>query len=402
MPRPHPLRTVRLAALSLLAAAAGAQTGGPDSTLTPDALRPTEPPGFVLLGGAPSAAERPGSVRALTVALLTRATASDPLGAFGVQVAPFWLGGIPRLSYPDYERAATGLSAVRRTLTVSAAVDRLDLGRAEPDPAVSLGVRASLATGTIDTDYRGYAARRAAATDALDALLADFATLLDAARRADPAWVRADSLQRAAQDRRDFARAQGFLAERLVREEALDAEVRARADAGRADALAALDAFDALPTRRVGFVWDVAGGWAAAFPGRDFDAVETYRWGAWTTAGYAAGGVTLLAVGRYLRETALTETGDGQALDVGGRLIWDGLDGALSLSGEGVYRAGLDTDDRYRVAAEVAYAVSPDRTLAFTFGRDFDGEPTGNVLALLRLVAGFGGETATLRPETAP
>ena len=384
---------LRPLALALaLAGPLAAQVGGADSTVTVDALRVPDPPGYVLLGGAPSAVERPATVQAFAASVVTRATSGDPFDAFGVQVAPFWMGGIPRLSYAAYERGAVGPEAIRRTLAVSAATDRLDLGDAAPTPAVALGVRMALATGAIDPDYRGYRGKREAAFEALADANSGFREAVEAAVAADSASQRLRRAERAAAFAGDIPLAETFQAQRLVRQQELQDRIEIEADA-------ALAAFDDLATRRVGLVIDVAGGWSAAFPGADFDAVETYRWGAWATAGYAGRGATVLAVARYLNEGALVGTGPGEAIDLGGRLLLDTAGGALSLSGEGVYRFGSRfVEDRYRIAAEVAYAVAPGRTLALTLGRDFEGEPTGNVLALLRLVAGFGGEVALPTP----
>ena len=162
-----------------------------------------------------------------------------------------------------------------------------------------------------------------------------------------------------------------------------------------------VEAFVGLETRRVGLVLDLAGGWSGAFPDSDFDALNSYRWGAWATAGYAGRGVTALGVVRYLDESDLVSSGEGTAFDLGARLIADGGNGALSLSAEGVYRFGNSVaGDRYRVATEVSYGIASDRTIALTFGRDFEGETSGNVLALLRLVANFGDGVRLTNPST--
>lgn len=379
-------RPAALLALALLAPLAHAQSA-PDTTITLELLRAPDAPGSVLLGGAPSAVEAPGTVRALAVSAYARATEGDLFDAFAVQVAPFWLGGIRALSYADYEAGtAAPVEAVRRTLSVSAATDRLDLGGAEPTPAVALGLRTSLLVGAVDRAYQGYGARRDSAAAQLARATRAFRQTVEAAQAADPEVQRLTRELAAAsgERRRELVRARGAREAAVAR----GVEVAIQADAA--------DAIGTLPERRVGASWDVAGAWALAFPGADVDAAETYRWGLWTTAGYAGRTGTLLAVARYLREPGALGGPEASALDVGGRLLWDAPGGALSLSAEAVYRVGLGdrTDDRYRVAGELSYAVAPDRALAFTLGRDFDGEPNGNVLALLRLVAQFGPDLA--------
>ncbi|WP_420455728.1 hypothetical protein [Rubrivirga sp.] len=376
------LWALALWALALLAPPAHAQLGGPDTTVTVALLRAPEAPGSLLLGGAPSAVEAPGSIRALAVSTVARATEGTLFDAVAVQLAPFWLGGIAGLSYADYEAGTSApVEAVRRTLAVSAATDRLDLGLAEPAPAVALGARASLLIGAIDRGYQGYGARRDSAVAALRVATTAFRQAVERAQAADA------EIQRLTEEIRSASGAQrrALIEARSDREAAVARGVEVAAQAGAAGAIGT------LPERRLGVSWDVAGAWAVVFPGSAFDNAETYRWGAWTTAGVTGRSATLLGVARYLREPGLSGRRSEAAVDLGGRLLWDAPRGGVTVSAEGVYRVGLSgAEDRYRVAGELSVAVAPDRALSFTLGRDFDGEPTGNVLALLRLVAHFG------------
>ncbi|WP_412061809.1 hypothetical protein [Rubrivirga sp. IMCC45206] len=381
MTRLHP--GLALLALALLAPPAHAQLGGADTTVTVALLRAPEAPGALLLGGAPSAVEAPGSIRALAVSTFTRATEGDLFDAVTVQVAPFWLGGIANLSYADYEAGTRNpVEAVRRTLSVSAATDRLDLGLATPAPAVALGARASLLVGAVDRDYQGYGARRDSAVAALRRATTTFRTAVEVAQRGDPELQRLEREIQAATP----AQRRALIQARSDRETAVARRVDLAVQAEAADVIGT------LPERRRGASWDLAGAWAVVFPGSDFDDAETYRWGLWTTAGYTGPSATLLAVARYLGQPGLFGGSSETVADLGGRLLWDAPQGGLTLSAEGVYRVGLSggAADRYRVSGELSYALAPDRALSFTLGRDFDGEPSGNVLALLRLVAQFG------------
>lgn len=353
-----------------------------DSSPTVDALRTPEAPGFILLGGAPSAVERPTDAQAFVVSVITRATEGDLFDSFGVQVSPFWFGGLPDVDYADFEAGATGFEAIRRTLTFSLVADRLDLN-SSPTPSVGFGIRMSLATGSIDKSYNGYEDKRVAAFQAL----ADQASGYREAIEADPVWI---SLREAERDMLNdsagpnIPAAQALQALRLARAKAVS-------DSLKLEDRSEVAAFTSLKTRRNGFVLDIAGGWSGAFLNSEFSDLDSYRWGLWGTAGYTEKGVTVLGVARYLDESDLVATGEGTAFDLGARFIADVYDGALSLSAEGIYRFGDGTtDDRYRLATEVSYDITSDRTLAFTFGRDFDGESNGNVLAIVRLIANFG------------
>jgi len=383
------LHPAALAVTLLTAVAPHAQVGGADTTVTLSSLRPPDAPGFVLLGGAPRAVERPGTPRALALSAVTRATEGDLFDQFAVQVAPFWLNGYRGLSYETYAKAPRPDEAFRRTLALSAMTDRLDVGLAEPVPAVALGVRFSLATGRIDTTSTEYRQQLRAARQILATLAADADSLRRAAEAADSLYQYLVTAQRSIPFGGDE-----WSALEALRGQRSD-ELVAQIDLDKTLKLAeATETIGTLPERRVGWVWDVAGGGAVVFPDDEFDAMDVYRLGVWTTAGYERQGGAVLGVARLLDEDGLAGSDAGLSLDVGGRLAFDAPGGRLSASLEGVYRAGLSADlgDRYRVSGLVEYMAGSGETVALTLGRDFEGAPTGNVLALLRLVTDIGGD----------
>ena len=121
---------------------------------------------------------------------------------------------------------------------------------------------------------------------------------------------------------------------------------------------------------------------------------ERSRWGLWATAGWETKAFSLLGLVRYIgRSTGL----DSSNVDVGARLSWDPKS-RFSLSVEGIRRTIIeeakDVEDSIsnstRWAFTLDYKVAKNKTLSFTVGRNFDGTPSGNVIAAANLVLGFG------------
>jgi hypothetical protein len=93
----------------------------------------------------------------------------------------------------------------------------------------------------------------------------------------------------------------------------------------------------------------------------------------------------------YDRQYATGEVVEDAIFDYGFRGIWDIPGGKVSVSGEAVLRyLHKQSDERWRLALMVDYHVGKSKTLSLTFGRSFEGEQSGNLLALLNLLLGFG------------
>ena len=154
----------------------------------------------------------------------------------------------------------------------------------------------------------------------------------------------------------------------------------------------ARNALKDTPARREGFKLDVAGGVAGDFPSRVSSYGKLTRWGAWTTAGYEGGHFGGLGVLRMIGSQSRERTLRSTSVDIGARLLYDDQK-KFNVSIEGVVRylkTDAETDKLYRLAFVGEYGLANSKKLSFTFGRDFEGAQSGNVLALLALVLGFG------------
>lgn len=170
---------------------------------------------------------------------------------------------------------------------------------------------------------------------------------------------------------------------------------------------AARKAATAFKTERAGFFLDFSGGMALDFPDNRFNNSNVYRAGMWLTGGNENGnkGISSLFILRYLyNPTTLFAAPAGlvkgaklSTFDMGGRFLLDVSREKFVLSAEALYRSILGSsvvDPSWRLVLNAEYDLGSNRKVTFAFGRDFDGTISkgGNLVAMINLIAGFGGE----------
>jgi hypothetical protein len=346
-------------------------------------------PGFVLLGIAPTSVERPGTVMDFAVSALN---ATDRLSAlpesYAVAIAPFWLaGGGRKLRFEDYAAAGGGLQTLLRTLSLSIAATSDGETAADPD-ATSLGVglRFSILQGSFD--FGPQAERVLAVLEALRVVEQSFDSILSALSEDDETLR---GLEERLFDATDEERPAVQAAIEARNQQLADAAERLVLERRQTEMQELPLLTSGLHLRRTGWKLDVAGGLVVDFPSRNFDNGDVSRWGGWVTGGYEARHVALLSVARVLTDRVDT---DNTSFDLGGRIVLDDFSG-FAVSAEGLARSfpnsdALGTD--WRVALALDYAVAQNRTVSLTFGRDFEGKTSGNLLAAVHFVLGLGAK----------
>jgi hypothetical protein len=373
---------------ALLAALSGSDLAAQQEPALPDlgSLKPASAPAFILLDVSPTAVERPSEAADLAFSLANRSSMLSRVPEnYALEFSPYWLRPRPALTWQADSSRSLG-AALARTLSLSAATAELGTGDA-PLTGVALGGRAQLVSGRHSTETR----RALRALE--DSLAAEGGLLL---RMANPdlqsleAWLREQLAQP------DAAPAQ-IRQEYLARRTAIYDRVMASADY-QARVARMRSAFDNLALRREGPMLEVAGGASWGFPGGTWDRGSLRRWGAWASYGCERcvqwqGGTpfTPVAVLRYLGG----EQGDslGNALDFGGRLILGSA--RYSASVEGVRRQFVGDgapDARYRLAGIMEYQVGQDLWLRASFGRDYQTEREGSLLAQFGLKFNFADQ----------
>jgi len=392
-----------LGLLAALPAVADGQDRPQEMTL--DLLSAPASPAFVVLDVAPEAVERPGSVTDFAFSLQNASNDFSTLPAnYAAAFAPYWVFGGRNLKYDDY---AAGRGPLLRTAAVSFGTTAEDDSLGNRVRSLGVGLRMTIVQGAIDEEFAGY-------RETLDSLYDDLAELSEAVAEQIPARLAADPLHASLEaqiatlnDQRDALSRAGVgdddpqivaldrqidVAEKLreARLGELHAEIENDLRAAKAGQIADMQqrARD-LRVRRLGFNLDLAAGAAWTFPDQEWDSGELRKAGAWLTAAYEGRDLSGLAVGRYVRDDLRRI----DHWDVGLRLLT--TRGRFSFSGEALHRSSSDEDlveASWRYDLVVDYQYATNQKVGLTFGKDFDGSPEGNVLAILNLVFGFGAE----------
>ena len=351
-----------------------------EGVATIDELRVPASPAFVLMGVSPSSVERPSTPRAFAFSLISATEASDTSYPtdWAVEFAPYWWKARPYETFEDYyygrkqdgsgaRKKGIGTSVLQTFAVSLATVDFEDLTGVKGTRG-GFGVRFMLLEGKP-------APQLLALEEKLQLIQ------LEAADRCVP-----DDPT----EPMDEACLEGY-------------EAKLKKAAG-----------EIAMAPRTGWMVEFAGALTADYPDDDAGAVEAGRRGAWVTASYraptadgeAASSLSVVFVGRYLRDDIGDETLG--TTDVGARAIWTADPSTmppLGFSFEYVRRfvsgSAPDTD---KVAAVLEYRTPLDNiSLVASYGKDFKDALTGKepLISTLGISFGFGRGPVVRLPDLA-
>jgi hypothetical protein len=340
------------------------------------------------MGIEPASVERPGSVTDLAVALLNRSeNLSQFPGDLSMEVAPYWIFAGRNIRYEEYANPKSMLSSILQTLSVSLASS----SRTDTDSLakfLALGIRFSPMSGNIDPTFDNYATRLDSLYVRLGEINSELA-LRGMERKTTDSALQTLKRQLATADEALIPVIETQLARRNTQ---IENDVKEEVwEEFNQPIEAAQELASSLRFRRLGWKWDIAGGFMSRFPFDNFDNSQLDKWGIWTTAGREWTRHGLLGVARYIGHRA---NSDSSSIDLGARAIYDNAK-KLSFSIEAIYRKfpGLDNENtRWRAALLLDYAIAKNKAITFTFGRDFGGRRSGNLISLIGLVFGFGSD----------
>ncbi len=351
-------------------------------------LAPTSP-GFVLLGIEPTTVERPGTPSDLAVTIINNTKNLSALPEnFALEFLPYWLFFGKNISYSSY-KANEVVPNIAQTLSLSIATSS-DSETSSDTSSTSLGVgfRFSILRGRIDEKYNDYAEKLDALYDDLGKISKSITEKRSKLTEDDPT-IKQLRKQLETADETMVPLIEAMLSQR---HEAIDQEAEAQVREELKENYENLQSIaSGLRLRRIGLKLDLAAGFVIDFPQRVFDEANFSRLGAWITGGYEWTNYSLLGVARFLGNE---NNSDENSFDIGGRVIFDNFK-RFSLSAESVYRnfPNRDSDkNEYRVAVSFDYSLAKNKSISFTFGRDFEGRKSGNLISLINLVLGFGSE----------
>ena len=407
------------AALLLLPALAAGQPAGGEAVPTIEELKAPSTPAATLLDIAPTSIERPDSARALVLNVISHVAEEDGVPKnFAVQLTPYWLQWHPQLTFDSYVDPTPWQRIVRSLAVSLASADwTAGSGRNKED----LGSRTAIGVSTLPFQGR-VDPRVLTRRDQLIEVTRSIGIELRAQPEADADLKRYRAeLAAALSAETDPAR----IVQRSRELADTDAVIAARA-ASRREKLAALErrsrslarAIQRLDLEREGVRLAVAAAWSWGIPLDVFGRARRDRVGVWVTPSYrvavgrrgaagqedpeeedeaaGAGGadegssIEFIGVGRFLRDESDERRGD--ALDIGGRLVWQ-IRREIGLSAEVIVRRWRPEDltDTYR-AAGIFEAKLGDHAFFFAaFGRDYEERNTrSTLLSVLGINLGFG------------
>ncbi|MGH7503453.1 MAG: hypothetical protein ACREL7_17140 [Longimicrobiales bacterium] len=345
-----------VALLALLRQSAG---HAQDLRLELDSLRAPVSPAFVLLGVAPTAIERPSSLRAIAISAVSALRRTNGLipEDYAIETAPYWMRSRPAITLEDLRTADPHETALH-TLGISLATTRYEFDPDGDIPAlrgtrIGAGVRFMLFDGTPSPAFDSL----------IDSLRALHSRCLVLPEPEDEACVEELGTQ-------DIARA-------------IQSEAR---DPG-------------------GFVLQVSAALTGDFPNDVFDAGQIHRAGVWITPGWRLRDreVELFGVARYLRDRVGGIGGEhADVFDAGGRVGWDRQRFALSAEAvQRTTRVAGESETRYRVTGMIEARLAESILASLTIGKGYEpaeSDPAGRDRVVATLGIGFG---AGARPAVA-
>lgn len=316
----------------LIACIAGVIAGWPESASAMETdigeLAAPSSPAFTILGIAPSEISRPVTPRAFLISIADIIDKDGIPSDFALDIAPYWWSSHPKLTFDEYRNSRGFLEAALQTLSVSIGTDRLedDLGS-----NIGLGARLNLLNGA-GVDSR-------VMDDLIDRLHRMHYEALILLKEVGYKGPVADSIQQA-----------------LI---PVEREI------------------SRLSQERVDFRLELASACAISIPHDQWDSADVYRWGVWLTGSYRGynsdsglSPLTFIAAGRYSRR--LNADVDPDAVDIGGRLVWEPVAVPVNLSIE--YMSRFADEYTYQTSLLAEYIIDDDMILYATLGKAFEDE----------------------------
>lgn len=389
-----------------------------DSTVSVDLLRAPMSPAANLLGISNSQIEKPSDPAAFTTTLNNATDNFSTLpSSYAIDIAPFWLFGGKNITLEEYLAPDKGLFKsigrnLKQSLVVSVATQTHQDSPTEGENLTqfAFGLKASLARGNkIDPNYLKKLTTLSAS---LKSLVGDLSGAVDTLLLGNSHYQSLKILRDSIMKNTKMSFQERTTLTKPIRDQ-LAAIEKSTLDAARNEREAEFNALKGImegaQLNRYGFKLDLSAGMVLDYPNQEFDNGEVTKAGAWMTTGWDwQNGTSFLGIVRWLMhpdqvfadDTGTTATDDVTTLDAGARFVHNITQSKFEISAEGIYRsASVSTiDPSWRFTVNAAYDFSKNKKLTFVYGRDFDGTITksGNVIAALNLLIGFGTEKRLL------
>jgi hypothetical protein len=374
-----------------------------DSLPAYNTLRTPISPAFTLLGVAPTNVERPNTPKDFAISLLNRTNNFSTLPKdFAIEISPYWMLAGSRDEWRKDSTRTIGQS-ILKTGTLSFATAQIGNDTNQNITGMAAGFRCLLSSGTLAsssvqillsieqnlTEELVLISQMDSTARAInDQWLIQQKILLDATLKQKNDSSYDSALEEAM---RQHSQRKKTIADSLQASPTFLGKVKPIRD--RRNVM--LQTLQETASIREGVFWELSGAAVWSVPNGIIDKGAFDRFGFWTTVSYQWQSLSLIGVGRYIG--TLGGASVSSTLDVGARGIYTKDKYAISV--ESVFRKLISSAAvpfQWRVVGGVDYLIAPNTWAVVSFGRDFNAQTQGSLIAQLGLSFHVGNDRFTL------
>jgi hypothetical protein len=343
-------------------------------SLSYEFLTPPSVPGFAIIDKDPTLIHRPKDPSDFAVTLLQN---SNNLGNFpkdfAIEFTPYWLfGGGKNVKFEEYAKSNISFNSALQSLTISVSTSPYKIDNDTNSINSGIGINFSIVRGKIDEKYNGYLKK----IDSITAIMSNLNNIM------------MDILEKRMNDIDLNGKTENEIKQIY---DSLTNYIKDSIKTSNSNEFKKIKSLtDGIKIKRIGWKLDFTSCLSYNFKESSFDKGHLEKYGNWLTGGYEANDVSFLGVFRYIGDNSNSNYNN---ISTGCRLTYENIIKNVSFSGEGVYKLfpNLDVNkDQWRFILNIDYSIGSNKTLSFSYGRDFKGKTNGNLVSMLNLILGFG------------
>lgn len=355
-----------------------------DSLPAFNTLRTPTSPAFILMGVAPTNVERPNTPKDFAISLLNRTNSFSALPQdFAMEFSPYWMfAGTQEEWRNDITRDIP--KSILKTGTLSLATAQISTDTSKKVTGLSVGFRFSLVSGTL-------AAKSVQKIERIEATLQEELFIKQSMESKERKKIDSLGINNIISPD-EYERRKNAIADSIDSSQ----EFQRRIKPVREERVKLLSQFQENVSTREGLFWELAGAAVWAVPNGVIDKGMLDRLGLWTTLSQQWKEISLIAVGRYI--SVSTDALSKGSIDLGARCIYTKDRYGISL--EYVWRTQVGAKDsnipQWRLVGGIDYLIAPDTWAVVSFGKDYNTQAAGSLVAQLGLTFNIGKDRFTL------
>jgi len=389
-----------------------------DSTYVLDMLKSPASPGAALVGISPNDIQKPTDPKALGLQFQNASNSFTTIPKnFALDIAPKWFFRGKNITLRDYNSRKFTADNIYQSLVISAAYKQ-DTSIKINKSQFGIGFKISLLRGKLDS-------ATTAQIEESTRILREIEEFRIEIIKTDSVIISINesiaSVEKQMDDLLEVVPLDTKKIEELRKKDVeytkkRDERIRTLSEQKMAEAYAmAKKLTTKINYARVGGFIDVAGGVAWDYPNNQVGSGKVAKAGIWIVGGGEWKDLSVIGMARYLQNpdkafadvNNVLQSKDVNTFDIGGRLIYKGIDNHILVSSEALYRSIVSKQDdpalkinpSWRFTLNAEYTINKSMVLTFVFGRDFDNTVTksGTLVSFLNLLTTFGKPATVLK-----